>query len=656
MMKTALVQETEENEEMLKTYSLVLKFKDQAQRREANNRIKALEAKQEKLIHDKLAQQIARKLAQKNPNISYPVTEIQKRIKKSPNVSFSAYHWLFTAEKITVDNEKKVYSLFEFLLSNPQQAIEWFILGRSPFTEYTLSNVWKVKYVYTINLLTSTRRQADKLWKTKFKQKYSKENLEFNSDLPKVSQQEVEQAIKDCYEIKIEEYAKNDKNTKNQQEFLSKLHLLNNQKKIIAPYLTSWINTSQPARWNSLKKLSKKLAEIVAQDNLKLNSSIRLVVVFALFPYLWKTVSQLISSTNVEEVVISPFTNKRKGRLPIKLLMKYEYDIIRPGNSSEMTQLALKHGSFNLGFPKRGFSKIIGSLIFPEKVLEYLRKGAKIKILQLKSGIAPNYKPRVSVILSGTKNAFLSSKLTRNYIKTLKVSPANILGLDINRVSKHMLSLSNEVELPKNLRILADHYITLTKNEIPKRNKSLTNKGKQKDSYNFIKAKGELRRVHQKRTNILREIRKIMPHYLAAVIVKGNCKLFCIEDLEKNTRGKKGAIAKAVFSMPYRENLFEKAVQIASHILGYEVKLIGVDPRNSSKYHYNCGGLIQRDWKNYDYAECKKCRKRVNTHYNAAKNIAKKGEQQYKAKKLPLDAAEGMGSVEPSSKSEVLKT
>ena len=183
----------------------------------------------------------------------------------------------------------------------------------------------------------------------------------------------------------------------------------------------------------------------------------------------------------------------------------------------------------------------------------------------------------------------------------------------------------------------------------------MTNKGKQKDSYNYIKAKGELRRVHQKRINILREIRKIIPHYLAAVIVKGNCKLFCVEDLEKNTRGKKGALAKAIFSMPYRENLFEKTVQIASHILGYEVKLIVVDPRNSSKYHYNCGGLIQRDWKNYDYAECKKCGKRVNTHYNAAKNIAKKGEQQYKAKKPPLDAAEGMGSVEPSSKSEVLE-
>ena len=140
-MKTVLVQKSKEDKELLKTYSLVLKFKDQAQRKEANNRIKELELKQEKLLYDKKAQQAARELAQKKPNISFPVTEIQKRTKKSPNISFSAYHWLFTAEKITADKEKKVYSLFQFLLKNPQQAIEWFILGRSPYTEFTLSKV-----------------------------------------------------------------------------------------------------------------------------------------------------------------------------------------------------------------------------------------------------------------------------------------------------------------------------------------------------------------------------------------------------------------------------------------------------------------------------------------------------------------------------------
>lgn len=133
--------------------------------------------------------------------------------------------------------------------------------------------------------------------------------------------------------------------------------------------------------------------------------------------------------------------------------------------------------------------------------------------------------------------------------------------------------------------------------------------------------------------------------------MKSKCKLFCIEDFTKSPRGKRGAIAKAIYNMPHHINIFEKAVQIATYILGYEVKLVYVNPQNTSKIHNNCGGYIQRTPNSYDYAVCDKCGTRVNTHSNAALNIATKGEQKIKNLKLPLDAAKGTGNKLPSSKS-----
>ena len=640
-----------EKEENIKTYSLVLKFKDQAQREIANSRIRILENRQSQLLHDKFAQQVSRDLARKNPFCSFPATKIQKQTKKSPNISFSAYNILFANSKESIDKEKKVSQLFDFLLKNPQQALEWAILGRSPYTECSLSRKWKADYVYVLNLLTSTRRQIDSFWRKHYSRQYLAKKLEFNGSLPHVSQKEVEHSIQDSYTNKIEEFAKMDELTKNQVDFLDKLQLLVQKKNVVAPYITSWINISQPARWKNLKKLSKQIADSIGQSDRKLNSALRLVIVFALFPYLWETVSQLIALTKPESVVSSPFEKRRKKNIPVKLLMKHEYDVTRPGNSETMTKLAREDGYFRLGFPSKGSIRIDGLLFFPEKVIEYLTKGAKIKILVIKSGKAPSYKPKVSAILAGEAHMFLSTKLTKKFAKQIKCSNSAVIGLDVNRVGVNMLAFSNGLYLNKILKLLSKRYLFLTNKEIPRICKALTIRSKQKDDIGYYKAKGELNRVYTRRANIIKEIRKIITHYIAAVIVKSKCKLFCVEDIKKSPRGKRGALAKAIYNMPYKTSIFEKATQIATHILGYEVALVYVNPRNTSKIHNNCGGTMQRSLKSYDYAVCDKCGIRINTHLNAARNIATKGEQKSKNIKLPLDAAKGTGKKIPSSKS-----
>jgi len=331
--------------------------------------------------------------------------------------------------------------------------------------------------------------------------------------------------------------------------------------------------------------------------------------------------------------------------------MKYEYDVVRPGNSETKTKLAKKDGYFSLGFPSKGKLRVNGLLLFPEKVAEYLNNGAKIKILQIKSGNAPGYKPKVSAILAGEAHMFLSTKLTKKFVKQIKCSNSEVIGLDVNRVGVNMLAFSNGLYLNKILKLLSKRYLFLTNKEIPRICKALTIRSKQRDDIGYFKAKGELNRIYTRRANIIKEIRKILTHYIAAVIVKSKCKLFCVEDIKKSPRGKRGALAKAIYNMPYKTSIFEKATQIATHILGYEVTLVYVNPRNTSKIHNNCGGTMQRSLKSYDYAVCDKCGIRINTHLNAAINIATKGEQKSKNLKLPLDAAKGTGNKIPSSKS-----
>ena len=110
------------------------------------------------------------------------------------------------------------------------------------------------------------------------------------------------------------------------------------------------------------------------------------------------------------------------------------------------------------------------------------------------------------------------------------------------------------------------------------------------------------------------------------LIKSGSCYL-CIENLEFDPRGKKGALGKAFYSMPDEIDIFEKAILIATKISGRIIRLIKVPPQGTSTYHFQCRGILDRTNHYYDKALCKKCGDYVDTHHNAARNIKDKGEQ-----------------------------
>ncbi len=626
---------------VMRNYQLAFEHLSKTERIEINQRIKMLEKEQKKLLTPTIVTK-ALELYRSNPKETFFTRKLCKEVSKSPNISESAFHWLHIAIQGKVDKEKKIQGIFNFWQKNPQQLLEWVIFGRSPYTEHSFQKYWKVGRRFVINLLTSTRLQTDSYWNRKFTRRCVTYNVKFNHVLPAVTHKEVILAIEDAYKYKIHEFSSIPNLSPNQQSFLAKLKLLAQEKQQIASFVTSWINTPQKSRWKSLKALAQQITESIGEKNRKLFSAVRLIVVFALFDHLMESVPQLVLSALPEEVVPQPFKRKKKGKLPIKLLMKKEYVITREGNAKVLTAKVKKQGWTDLGFPQRGKKKVKARVLFPPKVLEYLRNGASIKILQVNSGEAPSYKPRVDVVLEGTHECFRSTTLLQHYMTTILSGNVPTLGVDINRLGEFMVAFNTPVKLPPDLLKLAERYTHLTDKVLKELNRGLAKKRKNYDSRCCCKLIGELNRVYTRRSRIMREILRRLPFFLASVIVKHHSRVLKIEKLNVDPTGTKGALAKAIYTMPDSSFIYEKAVWLASSELGYDVNLEQVNPFNTSRLHNVCGGVLDRKLDHYDYSYCKNCGLKVNTHVNAAINISLKPGRPLSSRSFPpLNAREG---------------
>ncbi|MCE7749255.1 MAG: hypothetical protein GPJ51_12750 [Candidatus Heimdallarchaeota archaeon] len=606
---------------VMRSYQVVLRCADQTQREEINQRIRTLENQQEHLLTPQIIKQ-AVNLYRTNPKEEFFTRQLCKTVGKSPNIAESAFHWLYIAIKGKINKEKKAQGLLNFLLKNPQQLVEWVIFGRSPYTERSLENYWRLKRRYIINLLTSTRTQTDSYWRKKHKTNFHAQILQLNTHLPHCTQCEVLQALDDALFYHQHEFSLIPQLTKNQQAFLKKLQLLKKEQHVVVPFLTSWINSPQNSRWKSLKELSEQLTIIIGKPSRKLFSVVRQIVVFTLFDHYMQSVPQLVQVLPISNVVPPPFKRKKKGRLPIKLLMKKNYVITRQGNAQEVTDQIKKQGWTELGFPQKGKQKLTAQVHFPPKVVEYIKSGAHIKVLQVSSGKAPRFKPRVDVVLEGAHACFHSSTLLHRYLKKISAKKTSILGLDINRLGQYMIVFNVPVSLPQDLLNLTKQYEHLSTKVIDELNRGFLRKRKEYDAHGSCKLKGELNRVYTRRHRLLREIVSLLPHFLAAVLVKKKCTVLKIEHLSTDATGTKGALAKAIYTMPDSLLIYKKAVWLASLELGYDILLKTVPPYHTSTRHYKCGGTVVRQPGQYDIALCKKCNQQINTHSNAAHNIA----------------------------------
>ncbi|OLS16630.1 MAG: hypothetical protein HeimC3_52750 [Candidatus Heimdallarchaeota archaeon LC_3] len=142
----------------------------------------------------------------------------------------------------------------------------------------------------------------------------------------------------------------------------------------------------------------------------------------------------------------------------------------------------------------------------------------------------------------------------------------------------------------------------------------------------LIKLRCEISRLYARRARLLKELHREVSHTISTMLVRSQSFILCIEDLHISVRGKRGALAKTTLSMPDEPDLVEKACFVSEHNTRRFIKLIPVDPRNTSKEKHircskNLSGTISRTSQSHDYANCSGCDDRLNTHVHAAKVI-----------------------------------
>ena len=617
---------TTQSQTILKSYRMGVSFNGRTLKekrvleREANQRVKGLQLQQENLVYDKKAINAAMNFARNNPSFSskYIHTEMRKITNKGSNVTQSAYFLLHAAAKSAIELEKNAKMMISTLIKHKNEAIEWSIFGRSPRFEYILRKNMNYKRLYIINLVSRTRRQSDRFFTS---------NLKLNSKLPELTKKEIKNAIQKCYIQKNKEIkSKYEVLSTNQKQFLQALNFLKDNCNAIATYLDKWFNIEHKSRWKTLKSLSRAIEEDL-DCKWKMLSPLRTIIVFALSPFIVETVLKILNHINSQCLINSPFISKKKGLLPLVLLMKHEYVVVRPGNAKIMTDLVRKQGHFDLVFTLKNHPQIIGTLKFSKKIRLFLKRGAKIKLLRIQSGKAPSYKIIVTVILEGLSSVFMSTHKISEWMAKYSSyqNKSHSIGIDVNRISEHMIAFSEDIPLPSELIKLTKRYNHLTRRVLPELHRSLQNITERNEPIRFLKILGELQRVYKRRNNIVTEIKSLISNFLASILILKQAKTLYIESLEMDPRNKKKAITRAIYNMPDDKKIFTKAVLLASYYLGYDVKILSVNPRGTSKYHNSCGGKLNRGTYAYDFAFCQKCGLEVNTHINAAKNIRDKG-------------------------------
>ena len=351
-----------------------------------------------------------------------------------------------------------------------------------------------------------------------------------------------------------------------------------------------------------------------------------------------------------EKLLAKPFSRIKPSyqqKLPLQLLMGSRYVIGRPGNSAYLTKIATETGEINLQFwPYRQKKFLVeGKLKLNTSLLTFLKRGARLNLLIVTTTDAPSCKIKVTIVMTGKRSAFYTNKEIFNLKKeipvmnSLQISPNSTIGLDINRLGEFMLIFSEERfnKLPDELVKLIDRY-NARERPISELGLALTRKKKQfkkqpsKNAHNaWLKVKGELERVYNRRYRLLKTIHQKAGSWTTAILYHSQIRNLIIEDLKFSAKRTRGTLAKIILSMTDELDLFEKVCLRVEWLTGQKQTLILVDPRNTSQgEHVTCKnkkkGKIKRKGNEWDYANCNACGELVNTHFNAAMIIRQRGD------------------------------
>jgi hypothetical protein len=578
---------------------------------------------------------------------------LAKALGERSNLGQATWLLVLNAAKGVIDREAKLQTFVERLDESPEALVEWFVFGRVPYLEKGLKHHYRLKFDYCRNLVLSARRTLDPLLP---------EVHQLHAPLPSISIAEFLRAIEQFAQKIHTDFALVENLSANQQKFLAKLQKITQHRDWLAEQLgealAEWnhpTETTPRSRWRWLKQVSEAVHTTLlasSHRNKEPNayvylSVLRGILVSALLPHYrdGQTVKKFRETQllRVEHLVAKPFRKNRAKDaklLPLPLVMGSKYVVGRPGNNIVIADLLRQTGQIQLQIwrPRQKRHALTATLRVHSKLREFLANGATVKLLVIRSGLPPAGKLRVSLVLEGHYWMFLSRATIERATVPFRsaATPVQALGLDVNRPGVHMLTFSESILLPPSLLRLCQKYRRLG-DVIRQLGKAVTRatvwRRRSPSVFSFryyTKITGELARVHAARARCLAELHHASTRFVSSVLVQTESPLLCVEDLHASARNTQGALAKAILAMPDDEELFARAVLLASYITGRPIELRKANPAYTSQgVHRTCPinppGRIVRSPGQWDYATCSGCHQSVNTHREAAVQIREVG-------------------------------
>ncbi|MFX1499765.1 MAG: zinc ribbon domain-containing protein [Promethearchaeota archaeon] len=540
----------------------------------------------------------------------YLAAKFAKLCNNRSNLGQSSFLRLVGTGRGYIEAVEKVVWLLHHFQSEPAEFISFLLFGRAPWTERCLTWRFKVPFSWARNFLVGLSN--------KFRFSLDKKQFKI-PDVLKFTISEIMRAI-DALEHDLQEkivkMEKKDSNTSYVKLFLKSLRTLRKTPQLLIDYFCS---KDYSLKWKSLKLYANNIKPISF-------SVLRAVIVRAcLHRKEWEhAIKRCICEFTAKNTLNRPFHSRVSlNPLPIDLIMGSKYVIRRPGNAKKLQELLIKDGFIWFEFPNMKIhdkrEKGIACWFAPKKVITNLINGAKLRMFRFNMPQGPGKTIKVDIVLSGKEDLFIGKKHLNSFFinkhGNKSIKKRSILGLDVNRLSNYTLTSTINLDfdevIDENLKnwqllegIIAKLQMKLYKNNNWK---------------NTLKLKNEIYLLNRRRSHLRKEI-------FTKFWVQLGCKLAELDvdyvglegNLIRDTKDKRGGLAKAISSMPNHIELVAKELLAINLTLDKNIKLVLVRKEGTSKIHSICGHVLERKG---DKGRCSVCDMVVDMHKNSADNI-----------------------------------
>ena len=525
------------------------------------------------------------------------------------NLGQSSFLRLVAAGRNYIDMTENLSWLKSLFAKEPKEFASFLLFGRAPWTEARLSRRFRSIFSWARNFLVGIHN--------KFTHSLTTNGVSLPGMILPTETELVEILEDFIKEIrkKIEEMEQKGKNTSHITSFFNSLTRIKQAHFHVSDWFLIVENTFS---WHALKQHANTLRGISF-------SALRAVIIRACLHHVEWThaIDRCIRLFTPDTTLKKPFHDRTQLQsLPIDLVMGQKFVIYRPGNASKMKDILLEDGCLWFEVPKvflnESLKKANACWHAPKKVLRALEKGVRLRLFRFNMPRGPGKTIKVDVVLSGPEESFISAKhlngVTSISSKGL-ATQVSVLGIDVNRLSEYVLTGSRDLEMDNALKKLLSKWYALElaiSSLQARRNRC-------HDWKKALKLKTELQLAHQRRSRLRTDVLRRARIQLGKKVFEWNVSHVALEaDIIKDTKDTRGALARAIISMPDNIVLIAQELLVVTLTFQKNIMLVLVRKEGTSRYHNGCGGIIDRMG---DMGTCQTCKTVVNTHDNAADNI-----------------------------------